>query len=147
MAKATHVNLGVPMRAWDVGGESWEFRANNRAFYELEKAYNFTLPFSELVNLQSLMTDRLRILWAMSATYRATKNPCINTFEEFCDALPVGEKIGRIWESCFGALEEAFGAQVDEPDDLDEDEDPDEDAEGNETPAPSEPDQLPGPNS
>lgn len=141
-APANHVNLSVPMRSWPIGGEAWEFRANNRAFYELEKAHGFTLPFFELVNLNSLRTDKYRILWAMTATYRTTKAPVIQTFEEWLDALPVHEEFMKLWNTCFTCLEEAFPPpppSLELPAD-DEDDDPDEDAEGNEMPALSEPD-------
>lgn len=123
-------NLQVPRFAWDLGGESWDFRANARTFFEIEKAYNFTLPFTELVNLNTLLSDRYRLLWAMSGTYRATQNPVIQTFDQFLDALPVGEDFKVMVAAANRALVEVFDTEEPERED-EEEEEPESDAEGN----------------
>lgn len=134
----------IPKHAIPFRDGYWIFRANHRALHELEHLYGGERSFGDiLAKPDGSYTYYYKLLWALSATQRASTEFADVTFVQWLEHLPTGPAWEDLLTKAYEMLSEAIPRKK-TPDQVEGEPDPDGYAEGNLGPAQSEPDQQTG---
>lgn len=120
----------IPKHAMPFGDGFWVYRCNHRALRELEVNDPEGRSFVAIIaDPRNTLKDRQNLLWALSATHRASANV---TMEQWLEALPAGDEWESLWDEAMRMVREFLPTPPPEP------EEQEEDPEGNSRPTPRE---------